>query len=64
MIVIKTYAVNKCGDCPHYTPSMEGPYCIELAMQSPTTHGYVYPAGRTAINPLCPLKREEINVES
>jgi len=57
MQVITFTTVSKCIDCPHYQPSMDGPYCLELAMSVKGSAGYVLPEGRHQIHPLCPINK-------
>lgn len=57
LITIKvTTDIENCTQCPLFTNSMDGPFCMELEKQLGPYQGLVFPEGRTEIHPLCPFK--------
>ena len=53
-----TTLVKKCPDCPWFGQSMDGPYCIKMVENRIKLGSIlIYPEGRKAIHPRCPLQR-------
>jgi len=51
-----TAEVERCGQCPYFQTTMDGPTCLEIERTAKQwTDALIYPEGRDWIHPDCPF---------